>query len=147
MAKKNALLEQVLARTESNIVKKRGTSGKTTYLDRFVNCLTDDEGNPTEPKLRTQIIAEMSFDICMEKVEADKAAGKRENDFELTETADGPDDLLLAEVNKKCKNQVASAIADNQNSTSISFNENYKNKWRVVKHDGGKVSLEALSAE
>jgi hypothetical protein len=135
------LLSQVLARTEANVVKKRGGSGKVTYLDRFVQVLTDDEGNPTEPKTRTQIIAEMSLAIIQEKIEG------REEPFTLTEAGDGEDDLLLAEVNKKCKNQVASAIANNQNSTSISYNENYKDKWQVVKHEGSKVSLAPVSAE
>lgn len=137
--KTSDLLAQVLARTESNIVKKRSGSGKTTYLDRFVEVLTDDEGNPTEPKTRTQIIAEMSLAICLEKTEG------RETPFSLTEAGDSEDDLLLAETNKKCKNQVASAIAKNNNSTSISYNENYKDKWEVVKHDGGKVSLKSLA--
>jgi hypothetical protein len=133
------LLAQVLARTEANIVKKRSGSGKNTYLDRFVGALTDEEGNPTEPKTRTQIIAEMSLAIVQEKAE------ERGTPFQLTESGDGEDDLLLAEVNKKCKNQVASAIANNQNSTSISFNENYKDKWKVNKHDAGKISLEKLT--
>ena len=141
MSKKNQtsdLLSQVLARTEQNIVKKRGTSGKATYLDRFVTVLTDDEGNPTEPKTRTQIVAEMSLAIIQEKIEG------RAEPFTLTEAGDSEDDLMLAEINKKCKNQVASAIAKNNNSTSISYNENYKDKWTVVKHEGSKVSLEAL---
>lgn len=141
-----SLMEQVLARTESNIVKKRGSSGKSTYLDRFVEVLTDADGNPTAPKTRLQVIAEMSCAIAVEQVEADKAAGKRENDLELTESGDGPDDLLIAEINKKVKNQVASAIADNNNSTSISFNENYKDKWKVEKHSGNKISLIDLKA-
>jgi hypothetical protein len=141
-----SLMEQVLARTESNIVKKRGSSGKSTYLDRFVEVLTDSDGKPTEPKSRLQVIAEMSCAIAVEQIEADKAAGKRENDLELTESGDGPDDLLIAEINKKVKNQVASAIADNNNSTSISFNENYKDKWKVEKHSGNKISLIDLKA-
>lgn len=141
-----SLMQQVLARTEANIVKKRGSSGKSTYLDRFVEVLTDSEGKPTPPKSRLQVIAEMSLAIALEQIEADKAAGKRTNDLELTDAGDGPDDLLIAEINKKVKNQVASAIADNNNSTSISFNENYKNKWKVEKHSGNKISLIDLKA-
>lgn len=140
MAKKNDLLAQVLARTESNIVKKRSGSGKKTYLDRFVECLVDEEGNPTEPKTRTQIIAEMSFAIIQEQTK------DRETPFELTEEGNGPDDLLLAEVNKKVKNQVASAVANNNNSTSISYNDNYKDKWEVVK-DGSLISLRAKTQD
>lgn len=147
MAKKLSLAEQIQARTQQNIVKSRSGSGKTTYLDRFVSVLTDDEGNPTEPKTRVQIVGEISAQIVLEQVETDKASGARENDFELTEDGDGPDDILLATVNKKVKNQVASAIANNQNSTSLSFNEAYKDKWMVVKGDGGTISLAPKSAE
>ena len=124
MAKgKNSLMEQIQARTQQNIVKSRSGSGKTTYLDRFVDVLTDENGDPTEPKNRVQIVGEISAQIVLETVEAQKASGERTNDFELTEDGSGEDDLLLASVNKKVKNQVASAIANNQNSTSLSFNE------------------------
>ncbi len=141
MSKKgNALLDAVKARTATNVVKARSGSGKTTYLDRFVDVLTDEEGNPTEPKERVDIIAEISGQILTEQLEKD---GKLD-DFALTETMDGEFDIQLAEINKKVKAQVASAVADNNNNTSISFNEKYNTKWEVVK-EGKTIALMAKS--
>lgn len=141
MAKKEALslMEQISQRTKQNIVKTRSGSGKTTYLDRFVNVLTDDEGNPTEPKTRTQIIAEISCQIVEEKLDGEK--------LELTESMDSEHDILVADTNRKVRNQVASAIAKNNNSTSVSYNEKYKDKYEVIKGDGGVVSLARKKAE
>lgn len=136
MAKKNPLLEAVMARTKQNVVKGRGGSGKTTYLDRFVDVLTDEDGNPVPPMKRTELIAHISFQILEEQLEG------RETPFELTEAGDTEDDILLAEINRKVKSQVANAVADNNNSTSISYNEKYKDKWEVVK-DGDMISLVA----
>jgi hypothetical protein len=138
MAKKNALLEAVRARTESNVVKSRSGGGRTTYLDRFVDVLTDDDGNPTEPKERLDIIAEISMQILEEQLVKDGTLDQ----FELTETKDGPFDIMLADINRKVKSQVASAVANNNNSTSISYNEKYKDKWEVVK-DGKMIALQA----
>ena len=138
-----SLMEQVLQRTESNVVKKRSGSGKTTYLDRFVDVLLDSDGNPTEPKTRVQIVAEMSYQIISEQLEADVKSGKRESaTLDLTEEGTSADDLMLADINNKCKNQVASAVARNNNSTSLSYNDKYKDKWHVVK-DGNTVALAA----
>lgn len=140
MAKKNSLLEAVKARTEANVVKSRSGSGKVTYLDRFVDVLTDDEGNPTAPKERLDVIAEISLQILEEQLTKDGTLDQ----FELTESQDGPWDIMLADINRKVKAQVASAVADNNNSTSISYNEKYKDKWEVVK-DGKMISLVAKS--
>ena len=145
--KSNSLLEQVLARTESNIVKKRSSGSKSTYLALFVDVLTDENGNPKEPMSRTDIVGLMSFKIISAQVEQDIKDGKRDTEFTLTEDGSSEDDMLLASVNKKCKNQVASAIANNNNATSISYNEDYKHKWRVEKHPGGLISLVDLQAE
>lgn len=141
MAKEKALslMEQISQRTKQNIVKTRSGSGKTTYLDRFVDVLTDENGNPIEPKTRTQIIAEISCQIVAEELDGAP--------LELTETMDGPHDLLVADVNRKVRNQVASAIAKNNNSTSVSYNEKYKDIYEVVKGDGGLVSLVRKNAE
>lgn len=149
MAKKNSLMDQIQQRTRKNIVKARSGSGKTTYLDRFVDVLTDDDGNPTEPMERTEIIGAISCQIVEEKIAAQIAKGDRKEDqpFELTETMDSPDDLLLAEVNRKVRGQVANAVASNNNSTSLSYNDKYKDKYKVVKHDGNKISLALKSAE
>jgi hypothetical protein len=138
MAKKMTLLEAVKARTEANVVKSRSGSGKTTYLDRFVDVLTDDNGNPTEPKERVIVIAEISAQILEEQLIKDGTLDQ----FELTEAKDGEFDIMLADINRKVKAQVASAVADNNNSTSISYNENYKDKWEVVK-DGKNIALVA----
>lgn len=136
MAKKNSLLDLVKARTEANVVKSRSGSGKVTYLDRFVDVLTDADGNPTEPKDRLDVIAEISAQILQEQLEKDGTIDQ----FELTETKDGPFDVMLADINRKVKAQVASAVADNNNSTSISYNEKYKDIWEVVK-SGKTIAL------
>lgn len=131
------LLDRVKARTEQNVVKSRSGSGRVTYLDRFVDVLTEDDGKtPTPPKDRLDVIAEISAQILQEQLEKE---GKLDQ-FELTDSKDGEFDLMLAEINKKVKAQVASAVADNNNSTSISYNEKYKNDWEVVK-EGKTVAL------
>ena len=136
MAKKVSLLDAVKARTEANVVKSRSGSGRVTYLDRFVDVLTDSDGNPTEPKERVDIIAEISSQILEEQLQKDGTLDQ----FELTEAQDGPFDIMLADINRKVKAQVASAVADNNNSTSLSYNEKYKDNWEVVK-DGKMISL------
>lgn len=138
MAKKLSLHELVKARTEANVVKSRSGSGRVTYLDRFVDVLTDEDGNPTEPKERLDVIAEISLQILEEQLEKD---GKTD-EFALTESGDGEFDIMLADINRKVKAQVASAVADNKNSTSISYNEKYKDKWEVVK-EGKTIALVA----
>jgi len=143
MSKKDSkldLMAMALQSTTANIVKGRGASGKVTYLDRFVNTLLDEDGNPTEPKERLSVIAQMTLEICMEQRESEKADDYTAEDFTLTAERDSADDEIFAKVNNKVKNQVAAAIANNQNSTSVSFNEKYKAVWQVVKK-GSKVSL------
>ena len=136
MAKKTSFLDAVKARVEENITKTRSGSGKTTYLDRFVNALTDEDGNPTEPKRRKDVIAEISAEI-LEETLIDEG---RLEDFALTEAKDSEDDILVEDISRKVKAQVASAVANNNNSTSISYNEKYKDVWEVVK-DGQMISL------
>lgn len=132
----SSLLDKVAARTRENVVKSGGGSGRTTYLDRFVDVLTDEDGNPTEAKDRLQVITEISAQILTEQLEE---AGLLD-EFELTEDGSGKYDIMLAKVNKKVKAQVASAVADNNNNTSVSFNPKYKDKWEVVK-EGKTVAL------
>ena len=143
---KNDLMAMALAQTEANIVKGRGTSGKTTYLDRFVNALLDKDGNPTQPKERLLVIAEISLEICQEQRKADQVDEPSLPDFTLTKERNTEDDEIFAEVNKKVKNQVAAAIANNNNSTSVSYNEKYKNDWQVAKF-GSKVALAPVEDE
>jgi len=135
---KEALMSKLLAITTANTVKGRGASGKTTYLDRFVNILLDENGAPTPGKTRTQIIAIMSYDIANEQRDAEIEAGDTEaKPFDL----DNPADLeIFAELNEKCKNQVAAAVSDSNNATALSYNAQYKDVWQVVKV-GPLVSL------
>src|SRR6478609_5271851 len=101
---KDQLMAKLMAITTANTVKGRGASGKTTYLDRFVSILLDENGQPTPGKTRTQIIAIMSYDIALEQRAEDKLADPELEDFNL----DNAEDLaIFAELNEKCKNQVA----------------------------------------
>lgn len=134
------LLAMALSATASNITKSRGGSGRTTYLDRFVNNLLDENGSPVKPKPRTTVIAEISLEIALEKRADQMESGEDVEDFTLTADGDSEDDKLFRAINKKVKNQVASAVANNNNSTSVSYNEKYKNVWQVIK-TGNMVSL------
>lgn len=125
----SALLQKVAERTKENVVKTGNGGGRTTYLDRFVGLLTDESGQPLEPKDRLTIIQEMSAEILTEDLEA---AGKIE-EFELTEDGTGEFDVMLANINRKVKAQIANVVADNNNNTSLSFNPAYKNKYEVIK--------------
>lgn len=134
---KDDLMSKLIAITTANTVKGRGASGKTTYLDRFVNILLDENGNPTPGKTRTQIIAIMSYDIAVEQRQAEQVENPETPDFNL----DSAEDLaIFAELNEKCKNQVAAAVSDSNNATALSFNALYKDVWQVVKI-GNLVSL------
>jgi hypothetical protein len=136
------LMDKLMAITVANTVKGRGASGKTTYLDRFVTTLLDENGNPTEGKTRTQIIAAISYDIALEQRAAEIAADPNVKPFDL----DSADDLVIfAGINNKVKNQVAAAVSDSQNATALSYNAQYKDVWQVVK-DGGKISLAPKAA-
>lgn len=147
--KKQSLLDMAMAATQENLVKGRGASGKKTYLDRFVETLLDDKGQPVGPMKRNDIVASIALDICVEQCEADEEraafgsearedgkAGFNETDLELFTT-----------VGNKVKHQVAAAISDSQNSTALSYNEKYKSVWKVAKHEGSQVSLVAIEAE
>lgn len=140
------LMAMALQQTAANIVKGRGTSGRKTYLDRFVDSLLDEDGQPTEPKERLQVIAEITLGICQEQRESEQAQDADLPDFTLTAERNTEDDATFAKVNVKVKNQVAAAIANNNNPTSVSFNDKYKNDWKVGK-TGSKVFLEPVSAE
>jgi len=136
------LMAKLLAITVANTVKGRGASGKTTYLDRFVKVLLDENGQPTAPKTRSEIIAIISYDIAIEQRAEEKLADPTIADFDL----DNTDDLVLfAEINNKVKNQVAAAVSDSNNATALSYNSEYKDVWQVVK-EGNKVSLAPKAA-
>lgn len=134
---KDALMSKLMAITTANTVKGRGASGKTTYLDRFVAILLDENGNPTAGKTRTQIIALMSYDIAVEQRTAEREVNPELPEFNLE---DAKDLEIFADLNEKCKNQVAAAVSDSNNATALSYNTQYKDVWQVVKV-GALVSL------
>ena len=139
---KDQLMAKLMAITTANTVKGRGASGKTTYLDRFVAILLDENGNPLPGKTRTQIIAIMSYDIAIEMRKAEQEADPSKPDFDF----ENPADLaIFAELNEKCKNQVAAAVSDSNNATALSYNSQYKDVWTVVK-TGNLVALAPKAA-
>jgi hypothetical protein len=130
---KPTLLELAMAQTEANTVKARGGSGRTTYLDRFVAALLDADGQPAEPMLRVHVIGKISLDIALEKnPELDLTNDEHKEEF--------------AAINKKVKPMVNAAISNSNNSTSLSYNEDYKDVWQVVK-TGKTVALEAVTSD
>lgn len=139
----STLMDKLLAITIANTVKGRGASGKTTYLDRFVKILLDENGQPTAGKTRSQIIAEMSYDIAVEQRKEEQLADATIADFDLDNVADL---AIFAEINNKVKNQVAAAVSDSQNATALSYNAQYKDVWTIVK-EGNTVALAAKAAE
>ena len=139
----STLMDKLLAITIANTVKGRGASGKTTYLDRFVKILLDENGQPTAGKTRSQIIAEMSYDIAVEQRKEEQLADATIADFDLDNVADL---AIFAEINNKVKNQVAAAVSDSQNATALSYNAQYKDVWTIVK-EGNTVALATKVAE
>ena len=125
--KKVNLLDELLAITTEATVKGRGASGKLTYLDRFVTVLTDADGVPTEPKSRQEIIMLIAHDITMES----------NPEFDVKDPEQKADFIALV---NKVKHQVAAAVSDSNNSTALSYNAKYKDKYEVVK-EGKDVSL------
>lgn len=135
MSKKQLSVQELAMQlTEANTVKARGGSGRKTYLDRFVETLLDENGQPTEPKTRVGIISEISLSIALEK----------NPEIDLT-TEEGKEEF--AKINKKVKPMVNAAISDSNNSTALSYNEEYKDVWEVVKHPGKLVSLQTKVVE
>jgi len=126
-----SLAELALEATQKNLVKGR-SSGRVSYLDRFVGKLTDKDGIPLEPKTRIQINSEISLDIAKEI---------REDEGQTFGFNNDDDFKLFSEINSRVKNQVDAAISNSNNATSLSYNEKYKNKYVVVKGTGGLISL------
>ena len=136
-------MDEARALVEINLTKKRGSSGKTTYLDRFVDCLLVD-GAPSEPKDRLQITTEIALSIVQEERTAEINAGTATDEFDFGVEEDK---AMFLEVAKKVKPMVAAAISNSNNSTALSYNEKYKETWQVVKHKAdGTVSLQAIEA-
>lgn len=131
MAKKD-LMALAMEQTEANTVKSRSGSGRTTYLDRFVATLLDENGQPTAPKQRVAVISEISLAIAVE--------ANPDFDFSTDEQK-----AEFAAINKKVKPMVNAAISNSNNATSLSYNEKYKAVWRVVK-EGKTVALAPVEA-
>lgn len=128
-----ALLNELLEITTEATVKGRGASGKATYLDRFVSALLNEDGQPTAPKTRTEIITEIAYEITIEK----------NPEFDVKDPEQKAEFIKLV---NKVKHQVAAAVSDSNNSTALSYNASYKDVWQVVK-DGKTVALTAKVAE
>lgn len=139
------LLALAIEQTIENTSKGRGGSGRTTYLDRFVSTLLNEDGQPTEPVHRKVVMAKISLAICLEKRAEEQAGDASISDFTLTKGEDTEDNQTFKAINNKVKHQVAAAISDSQNSTALSYNEKYKNVWVVVKGENGLVSLASVS--
>ena len=111
-----------LAKTRANVQK--GRSSKTgTYLSMFVELLNgkDEETGMT----RIEIISDISFDILDAQYEL-------EGGLDL----DNPEhDEAFTKMNEKVKAQVAAAISNSQNNTSLSFNPNTKDKYELQHND------------
>ena len=132
----NDLLAMALASTTKNITKTRSGSSKTTYLDRFVKNLLDENGQPVPLKSRVAVVAEVSLEIALEQRADQIAEGLDVQEFMLTADGNSPDDEIFAVINKKVKNQLNSAVANNNNATSLSYNDAYKDVWSIVKEKG-----------
>lgn len=132
-----SLAELALEATQKNLVKGR-SSGRISYLDRFVGKLTDKDGNPVDAKNRIQIVSEISLDIAKETCQDEGEEFSFENEEHVK---------MFSEINNRVKNQVDAAISNSNNSTSLSYNEKYKNVYEVVKTPGSMVALARKTAE
>ncbi len=137
-------LAMALSAAVKYTVKGRGGSGRVTYLDRFVTACTDADGNPIEPQKRAHITGKIAFAICNETRSDEVAAGEATDPFTLTAEGEGADDEAFAASCKKVKSQVNAAIANNNNSTSLSYNPKYKDAYKIVKGDGGTIGIERV---
>jgi len=104
-----------LSVTKANVVKTRSTTG-VTYLSRFVDLLNGigEDGALT----RVEIISKLSLQIAVETFE--------DFNFENEEHAE-----FFAETNRKAKSQVAAAISNSNNNTSLSYNDRFKDKYEL----------------
>ncbi len=125
-------------------VKGRGGSGRVTYLDRFVTACSNSDGNPVEPQKRAHITGKIAFAICNEERSDEIAAGEATENFTLTPDGETPDDEAFAVKCKKVKSQVNAAIANNNNSTSLSYNPKYKDTYKIAKGESGTIGIERL---
>ena len=145
MAKKaNTLLEQALEVSQATLSTSRSGGGsRTTYLDRFVNVLLDENGNPTERKTRVKITTEIALEIVQEEVAKIQAENEDAPDF----TFENEEYMeLYKKILVKAKSQVAACVANNKNNTSLTYNPKYKDVWTLNK-EGGLIGLVAIETE
>ena len=103
--------------TRANVVKSR-TSNGVTYLSRFVELLKDKTEETA--MTRVEIIAALSVQIVKEVYVDEEFSFDNEEHTEF-----------FAETNRKAKSQVAAAISNSSNNTSLSYNERFKNKYEL----------------
>ena len=123
-----ALEAKALELTRANVLK--GRSSRTgSYLSKFVTILNGIDED--EALTRIEIIAKMSIMICQDQFEDEGGM-----DFENPEHIE-----FFAETNKKVKAQVAAAISNSNNNTSLSYNPTTKDKYELhtVEGDKGKA--------
>lgn len=124
-------LQKALELTKANS-KGKGT-GRVTALDRFVGLFSEGA------KLtREEIVAKLSLQFAEANIE----------DFDF-DNQEHMDEFL--EINRKAKDQVANAIANSKNNTSLSFNPKYKDRYVIASdtnEEGIKIYwLEPKSAD
>ena len=116
---------QALELTKSNVQKGRKTR-TGSYLQRFIAAINGrDESTALN---RVEIIAKVSVAMCQEDFAADGGL-----DFSNPEHVEH-----FEKINKRVKSQVAAAISNSNNNTSLSFNPNTKDKYELHKADSEK---------
>ncbi len=121
----DALEAKALELTRANVVKGR-TSKTGSYLHKFIDTLNGRD--ETNAKNRVEIIATISVGICQEQFAAEGGL-----DLENPEHVD-----YFGITNKKVKAQVAAAISNSQNNTSLSYNPTTKDKYVLCTAESGK---------
>ena len=111
------LREQALAYVKETMKRKSGVR-TGTYLSRIV-ALLNEEASEESPLTRQQLIAYIALDIVAETFESEGGY-----DPENEEHAE-----YFAKVTAKCKNQVAAALSNSQNNTSLTFNPQYADTY------------------
>lgn len=115
--------QQALAIAKSKIQKGR-TARTGTYLAMFITELNGlDDDSALE---RVEIVSNIAFT----KTEAELEG---EIDFENPEHTEAFDANV-----EKCKAQVAAAISNSQNNTSLSFNPTTKDKYELHKTEDNR---------
>ena len=112
---KKTIEQLALELTKQNVVKNRSTTG-VTYLSRFVDILS--KTTEDEAMTRVEVISAISLQISKEVHE--------DFDFANEEHA-----AFFTATNGKVKAQVAAAISNSNNNTSLSYNERFKDLYQL----------------